>query len=104
MLDVNHFATVLQERRAYLNSKLHIYENSLDREPPKDFEDRATERENDEVIEGLGNSGLVEIRQIDAALCRIQNGTYGTCVKCGAKISPERLVAVPTAALCRNCA
>ncbi|MEM8850238.1 MAG: TraR/DksA C4-type zinc finger protein, partial [Pseudomonadota bacterium] len=44
------------------------------------------------------------IRAIDAALARIAAGTYGICVKCGADISPERLVAVPTAALCRTCA
>jgi len=97
-----HYAAILRERRQYLNAKLHKYEASLDREPPKDFEDRATERENDEVIEGLGNSGLMELRRIDAALKRIEDGSYGICPECGEDISPERLEVVPTAALCRH--
>ena len=102
-IDVARFETMLRERRDHLNGKLHRYEESLDREPPKDWEDRATERENDEVIEGLGNSGLLELRQIDEALRRIADGSYGICLKCGEDISDERLAVVPQAGLCRNC-
>ncbi|MBY8976206.1 TraR/DksA family transcriptional regulator [Rhodobacteraceae bacterium NNCM2] len=94
---------MLTDRRAQLAEKLQIYESSLDQEPNKDSEERATERENDEVIEGLGMSGMDEIRQIDAALRRIEKGTYGTCLKCGEDIGPERLTIVPHATLCRAC-
>ena len=94
----------LKERRDYLNRALHQIEDTLDEPPSKDFEDRATERETDEVMESLGNTGLVEIRQIDAALARIADGTYGVCVACGEDIAPERLELVPHAARCRNCA
>ncbi|MEM7742370.1 MAG: TraR/DksA C4-type zinc finger protein [Pseudomonadota bacterium] len=94
----------LLARRAELDAKLHKIEASLDQEPSKDFEDRATEREDDEVKEGLGNAGLLEIRQIDAALGRIEDGVYGECARCGNMISPDRLAVVPTTAFCRNCA
>jgi DnaK suppressor protein len=44
------------------------------------------------------------IVQIDAALDRLRDGTYGTCQGCGAAIPAERLEAVPWAALCVGCA
>jgi RNA polymerase-binding protein DksA len=40
---------------------------------------------------------------IDAALERIDQGTYGICTRCGRAISPERLVARPWASLCIDC-
>lgn len=40
---------------------------------------------------------------IDAALARIEVGTYGTCVDCGSRIAPERLDARPQAARCLPC-
>jgi RNA polymerase-binding protein DksA len=45
------------------------------------------------------NSGQV-LAEIDAALKRIEDGTYGTCTKCGREIPLERLEACPWAALC----
>jgi DnaK suppressor protein len=40
---------------------------------------------------------------IDAALARIDSGTYGHCTACGGVIAPERLDALPWAALCIDC-
>ena len=45
-----------------------------------------------------------EIVAIRNALGRIDNGTYGVCVKCGGKIGKERLKALPTATTCIKCA
>ena len=41
--------------------------------------------------------------QVRSALERVQNGTYGTCARCGKPIEPRRLVALPYATLCRSC-
>jgi DnaK suppressor protein len=41
--------------------------------------------------------------EIDGALSRIGEGTYGKCEKCGAEIPAERLEALPTARLCVSC-
>ena len=49
------------------------------------------------------NSGQVLV-EIDAALKRIDDGTYGTCSNCGKKIAQERLEAYPWASLCIDCA
>ncbi|WP_043496918.1 TraR/DksA family transcriptional regulator [Georgenia sp. SUBG003] len=41
---------------------------------------------------------------VDAALERLADGTYGTCQSCGRPIAPARLAARPTATLCVDCA
>ena len=48
------------------------------------------------------NSGQV-LAAIDAALKRIDAGTYGTCVSCAEQIRYERLEATPWASLCIDC-
>ena len=96
--------TTLLARRAELVSTLDRIEDALDDEPPKDWEDRASERQGDEVLEALGQHDLDEVRQIDAALKRIEDGTYGTCVRCGNDISAERLTILPATPLCKACA
>ena len=40
---------------------------------------------------------------VDAALARLDAGAYGLCESCGSPIAPERLEAVPSAALCIDC-
>ena len=45
----------------------------------------------------------VTIAEIDAALARIDAGTYGTCVQCGAAIPEERLELRPFAGRCVTC-
>lgn len=94
----------LETRLTELNARLHGIEGVLDEEPSHDAEDRASEREDDEVLESLGNSGLKEIQMIEAALGRIDDGSYGDCAKCGEEILPERLDLLPYAPLCRKCA
>ena len=44
------------------------------------------------------------LADIDAALARLDAGTYGTCESCGRPISPGRLEARPTARTCITCA
>jgi DnaK suppressor protein len=40
---------------------------------------------------------------IDAALARVDDGSYGRCTSCGEPVAPERLDALPWAALCIDC-
>ncbi len=46
----------------------------------------------------------VELQQIEAALGRIEDGDYGTCLGCGEAIAPRRLALNPTAPVCIDCA
>ncbi len=104
MKDIDHWKKRLTTRLHELEQRLEEIEHDLDETPPKDFEDRASEREGDEVLESLGTSGLAEIRMIQAALDRIEAGEYGWCVECGERIADERLEIVPAAPKCSKCA
>ncbi|MDT8345514.1 MAG: TraR/DksA family transcriptional regulator [Thermohalobaculum sp.] len=104
MKDVSHYEARLRARLAELTARVTGVEAQLDAPAPADFEERATEREGDEVLEGLGQAGVTEMRMIEAALKRVEDGTYGFCVNCGEPIAEERLDLVPHAPRCRNCA
>ena len=45
-----------------------------------------------------------QLREIDAAIRRIDDGSYGDCERCEEPINPRRLDADPTARLCIDCA
>ncbi len=62
--------------------------------------DSATETHDREVDYGLEENADQVLGEIDAALKRIDEGTYGTCEVCGKPIAPERLEARPWATLC----
>ena len=57
-------------------------------------------RELDMTLEGNAKETL---EQVDAALARMESGTYGVCIRCEKAIQPERLEAVPAAELCIAC-
>jgi RNA polymerase-binding transcription factor DksA len=103
MKDLKAREEQLKAQLAELEGRVHRIEDHLEQKPDPDWEERATEAEMDEVLEGLGSAGLIEIEAIHSALTRIKNGTYGVCVKCGNEISERRLDIVPHAVLCRNC-
>ena len=48
----------------------------------------------------IADRHITQLRAVEAALLRIRNGTYGTCIDCGAEIGFERLSAYPTAERC----
>jgi DnaK suppressor protein len=51
----------------------------------------------------LRDRAIQQLELVDAALARIEAGTFGTCTNCGKQIAPERLEALPWAALCIEC-
>lgn len=104
MASVEDRKAQLKARLKELDVRLHGIEDELEAHNNRDAEDMAVEREEDEVLEGLGNSGVVEIRMIGAALMRITEGTYGECVKCGDTISEARLDVLPYTPFCKTCA
>ena len=114
-LDVEHFRELLLERREAVSAAL----NNLHRENSVSLED-----ETGELVSGSADQHLADtatetvereigntleehderlLAEIDAALRRIEDGTYGKCVNCGAPIPEERLEAMPWATLCIDC-
>ena len=62
--------------------------------------DTASETYERELDEGLEEDAQDQLRQVEAALQRIDAGEYGTCSDCGKKIPVDRLEAVPWTTLC----
>ncbi|MDX5360584.1 MAG: TraR/DksA family transcriptional regulator [Alphaproteobacteria bacterium] len=104
MTDAATYEKRLRARLEELSARLAGIEHDLDEPGSPDFEEQATEREGDEVLEDLGNAGLKEIRMIEAALDRVAKGTYGVCTVCGGEIEAARLDAVPYTPMCSACA
>ncbi len=67
------------------------------------FQSRAQIRTERQTEFAMNEHETAELGDIDAALERIQAGTYGTCTDCGAVIAPARLNAYPTAKRCIDC-
>ena len=97
-------AKFLKTRLSDLTSRIAEIDSELRKPLPADSEERATDLENHDALEGIKNSEVHEIRQIQGALKRIAEGTYGICVQCGADIDPKRLKALPIATRCISCA
>ena len=72
-----------------------VYDNHL--------ADTATETYDRELDYSLEENSENVLAEIDAALKRIEDGTYGTCTNCGTQIPAERLEARPWATLCISC-
>ncbi len=79
---LDDFREQLLRRKRELHGRLVQIEEDLEQPMNADVPDRVTERESDEVLEGLGLAGQGEFRAIDAALNRIEAGTFGICVRC----------------------
>lgn len=68
-----------------------------------DSSEQAQTIQNDEVVDHLDDIERSELLQVNAALNRIENGTYGACTSCGESIGEKRLKAFPFATNCMNC-
>ncbi|MBV7410340.1 TraR/DksA family transcriptional regulator [Maritimibacter sp. DP1N21-5] len=102
--NVAKFREKLEARLKELDTRLHEIDDELDSHQSKDWEELATEREEDEVLESMGASGQAEMARIRAALDRIDEGEFGYCVTCGDEIAEERLDLVPHTPFCAACA
>jgi len=99
-----HVRAGLEKKLAELTSRVTKIESTLRDLGAADSEERATESENDEVLERLDDAGLREMQEIRVALRRIDAGTYGMCTSCGEMIPEARLKALPYTSLCIDCA
>ena len=55
-------------------------------------------------VEALAGNLRESLTDVEAALVKLDNGTFGVCEGCGQAISPDRLEAKPAAKLCMECA
>jgi RNA polymerase-binding transcription factor DksA len=90
----------LTQRVNAISKDLHHEEIAIE----KDFAEQATQLENDEVLNSLNDEAKAQVMQIDKALLRIKNATFGRCCECSAEITSQRLDVVPYAEYCIACA
>jgi DnaK suppressor protein len=67
------------------------------------FQSRAQIRTERQTEFAINEHETAELGDIEAALERIDAGTYGQCSECGVTIPPVRLKAYPTAKRCIDC-
>lgn len=102
--DIDEVRRRLERRLARLGARSTKIEADLRMPGNRDWQERATETANDEVLEQLGLADLTEIREIRSALSRLDDGTYGSCSECDAPIAEGRLQALPFTTVCIDCA
>ncbi len=86
------------------NERLEEHLRNAGYRSPEQLEDWMNVTELDEVVENLEAGTLARLRQVIAALGRLENGSYGRCIACGDPIEAERLVALPETPRCITCA
>jgi RNA polymerase-binding transcription factor len=75
---------------------------SAERDP--EFEEGAQSEHEQFTLARLSENQRRELVLIDAALARMEEGVYGSCLDCDLEIDPRRLAALPYALLCTECA
>lgn len=94
----------LEAKLAGLEQRLASIKRDVTRSHSVDSAEQAQERENDEVEEAIGVETEQSLRDVRAALARLDEGLYGICENCGDDIAPGRLEVLPETVLCVKCA
>jgi RNA polymerase-binding protein DksA len=112
-IDTDRFREALLEERRRVEAALQnlheessgtLYEDAGEETAyDNHLADTATETYDRELDYTLEENSEHVLAEIDAALTRIENGTYGKCTNCGKQIPEERLEALPWATLCIDC-
>lgn len=112
-IDTERFRTALLEERERVEKALanlrDEHPGSLDDEVEESAQidnhpaETAAATLGREIDYTLGENSEEVLSQIDLALKRIEDGTYGICAGCGREIGAERLDAYPWASLCIDC-
>jgi RNA polymerase-binding transcription factor DksA len=104
MSDYSAIRVQLEEKLRQLTARVEEIDEDLREPGDDDWEERAVELENAEVLSKVGNLSIQELSQIRHALQQIELGRYGRCERCGDTIRLERLEALPFATTCIRCA
>ncbi len=100
------FRTLLESRQEelrHLVAQTQQEGRSLRTEETKDEGDRATASESKELAHARSAQARRTLGEIEAALRRMNDGTFGECLNCGQEIGIKRLEAVPWVRCCITC-
>jgi RNA polymerase-binding protein DksA len=111
-VDTERFRSILlEERNRVTNAINHLHEQnagSIEDETEEEtydnhLADSATATLNREIDYTLEENSEHVLAAINEALRRIEEGSFGTCARCGKPIAEERLDAIPYATRCIDC-
>lgn len=111
-VDTDEFRELLEDhRKRAVNAIEHLKKanpGSLDDEASESHADNhlaetATVTHDREIAYTLEENEEEIVASVDAALGRIDDGTFGLCARCGNAIAEDRLRAIPYATLCIDC-
>ena len=96
---------LLSEREQIIGGVRQMEESSkeMGQDGIQDIGDEAANIYNRHVLLTLNENERMKLKEVDEALDRIENGTFGTCEECGEAIGLRRLEAKPVAKFCVPC-
>jgi DnaK suppressor protein len=96
---------LLKEREEIVGEVRQTYESSKEvgQDGIQDIGDEAANIYNKQILLSLNENERMRLKEVDEALDRIENGTYGICEECGGAIGLKRLEVRPVAKYCVPC-
>ena len=104
--ELGHFVGLLNERKEQIIKNISSVENELNMLKDLELNDEGdfASASNDNMVENaIGIQQTAELREIEAALLRIDEGAYGICDMCEEDIGVQRLKVKPHAKYCIDC-
>ena len=100
--ELKKYKTILETKAAELSAGLRNRDEIAIEKTPDAIDEVQLAGERELAIRNLDRESNL-LRNVRAALRRIDEGTFGVCVHCEEDISPKRLAAVPWTAFCIQC-
>ncbi|OGP87530.1 MAG: hypothetical protein A2156_10910 [Deltaproteobacteria bacterium RBG_16_48_10] len=96
---------LLKEREEIIGGVKQIHESSkeIGQDGIQDIGDEAANMYNKQILLSLNENERMRLQEVDEALDRIGNGTYGICEECGGPVGLKRLEVRPVAKHCVPC-
>jgi RNA polymerase-binding transcription factor len=104
--ELEKYRRLLEEKKNDLSvdlARARDAEEETTEESTQDIADKAVSSYTREFLYSLSDSDRTTLVQIDEALARIDDGTYGACSHCGVPMAEKRLMAVPWTPYCIDC-
>ncbi len=104
--ELEKYRRLLEQKKTELSTELakaRTAEEETTEESTQDIADKAVSSYTREFLYSLTDSERTVLLQIDEALTRIDEGTFGFCGNCGKEMNEKRLTAVPWTPYCVDC-
>ncbi len=100
--ELEKYRTALEAKQAEIGASLRNRGDIVIEKAADAIDEVQLAGERDLAIRNLDRESVL-LRKVKAALARIEDGSFGTCIHCEEEIGPKRLNAVPWAPFCIRC-